>query len=118
MVSAKGRNNLDLGTSDNYEDFIQTDASINPGNTGGPLVNLDGKVIGMNTLINGLNRGLGFAIPSNMLREVGDQIIAKGHVIRPYIGVNIVSLDSETAEDLRLVFQRREKGGDRECHPA
>ena len=75
VVSAKGRNKLELGSNDNYEDYIQTDASINPGNSGGPLVNLDGKVIGMNTLINGINRGLGFAIPSNMLREVGDQLI-------------------------------------------
>ena len=110
VVSAKGRNNLDLGTSDNYEDFIQTDASINPGNSGGPLVNLDGKVMGMNTLINGLNRGLGFAIPSNMLREVGDQIIAKGHVTRPYIGVIIVSLDSETAENYGAYFNGVKKG--------
>ncbi len=99
VVSAKGRNNLDLGPTDNYEDFIQTDASINPGNSGGPLVNLDGKVMGMNTLINGLNRGLGFAIPSNMLREVGDQIIAKGRVTRPYIGVRILSLNSDRATD-------------------
>lgn len=110
VVSAKGRNNLDLGTSDNYEDFIQTDASINPGNSGGPLVNLDGKVMGMNTLINGLNRGLGFAIPSNMLREVGDQIIAKGRVTRPYIGVKIVSLDSETAEAYGSYFSGVKKG--------
>ena len=110
VVSAKGRNNLDLGTSDNYEDFIQTDASINPGNSGGPLVNLDGKVMGMNTLINGLNRGLGFAIPSNMLREVGDQIIAKGHVMRPYIGVIIVSLDSDNADNYGAYFSGVKKG--------
>ena len=63
VVSAKGRNKLELGSAENYEDYIQTDASINPGNSGGPLVNLDGKVIGMNTLINGLNRGLGFRHP-------------------------------------------------------
>ena len=110
VVSAKGRNNLDLGTTDNYEDFIQTDASINPGNSGGPLVNLDGKVIGMNTLINGLNRGLGFAIPSNMLREVGDQIIARGHVVRPYIGVRVLSLDSEAAENYSAYFGPAKKG--------
>ena len=110
IVSAKGRNNLDLGTSDNYEDFIQTDASINPGNSGGPLVNLDGKVMGMNTLINGLNRGLGFAIPSNMLREVGDQIIAKGRVVRPYIGVIILSLDTEVGEDYASYFSGVKKG--------
>ena len=110
VVSAKGRNNLDLGTTDNYEDFIQTDASINPGNSGGPLVNLDGKVIGMNTLINGLNRGLGFAIPSNMLREVGEQLITRGHVVRPYIGVRIIALDSEEAEKYGAYFSAAKTG--------
>ena len=110
VVSAKGRDNLELGTSDNLEDFIQTDASINPGNSGGPLVNLDGKVIGMNTLINGLNRGLGFAIPSNMLREVGDQIINKGHVVRPYIGAFIESVNEETADKYGTLFNGVKKG--------
>ena len=111
VVSAKGRNRLDLaGSGDNYEDYIQTDASINPGNSGGPLVNLDGKVIGMNTLINGLNRGLGFAIPSNMLREVGDQLIHNGRVIRPYIGVRIVSVDEDTPERFGTVFNGVKKG--------
>ena len=113
VVSAKGRNQrqLDLEASnDNYEDYIQTDASINPGNSGGPLVNLDGKVIGMNTLINGQNRGLGFAIPSNMLREVGDQLIHAGRVIRPYIGVRIVSVDEDTPSRFGGVFNGVKKG--------
>ena len=109
VVSAKGRNRLDLGSADNYEDYIQTDASINPGNSGGPLVNLDGKVIGMNTLINGLNRGLGFAIPSNMLREVGDQLIHSGRVIRPYIGVRMETLD-EAVEFYGPIFGDVKKG--------
>ena len=107
VVSAKDRQ---LGISpDAYEDYIQTDASINPGNSGGPLVDLDGKVIGMNTLINGLNRGLGFAIPSNMLREVGDQIIHAGHVVRPYIGVRIETLD-EAVEKYGPIFGGVKKG--------
>ncbi len=110
VVSAKGRNKLEIGSNDNYEDYIQTDASINPGNSGGPLVNLDGKVIGMNTLINGLNRGLGFAIPSNMLREVGDQLIHAGRVIRPYIGVRIVSVDEDTPDRFGNVFNGVKKG--------
>jgi serine protease Do len=110
VVSAKGRNKLDLGTPDNYEDYLQTDASINPGNSGGPLVDLDGKVIGMNTLINGLNRGLGFAIPSNMLRETGDQLIHSGRVVRPYIGVRILSVDDETPERDGAVFSGVKKG--------
>ena len=104
VVSAKGRNKLDVPNTENYEDYIQTDASINPGNSGGPLVNLDGKVIGMNTLINGLNRGLGFAIPSNMLRDVGDQLIHNGRVIRPYIGVLIRSVNEDTPEQYGNLF--------------
>ena len=107
VVSAKDRQ---LGMMpDGYEDYIQTDASINPGNSGGPLVDLDGKVIGMNTLINGLNRGLGFAIPSNMLRDVGDQLIHAGHVVRPYIGVRIETLD-EAVENYGPVFGLVKKG--------
>ena len=111
VVSAKGRNKLDpQANNDSYEDYIQTDASINPGNSGGPLVNLDGKVIGMNTLINGLNRGLGFAIPSNMLREVGDQLIHVGRMVRPYIGVRITSIGEDTAEHYGTIFNGVKKG--------
>ena len=107
VVSAKGRH---LGMiSEGYEDYLQTDASINPGNSGGPLVDLDGKVIGMNTLINGLNHGLGFAIPSNMLREVGDQLIHAGHVVRPYIGVRVETLEDVT-EKYGLIFGGVKKG--------
>lgn len=110
VVSAKGRNKLAIGPQDNYEDYLQTDASINPGNSGGPLVDLDGKVIGMNTLINGFNRGLGFAIPSNMLRETGDQLIHSGRVIRPYIGVRILSIGDDTAERFGAIFKGLKKG--------
>jgi Do/DeqQ family serine protease len=110
VVSAKGRNKLAIGPQDNYEDYLQTDASINPGNSGGPLVDLDGKVIGMNTLINGFNRGLGFAIPSNMLRETGDQLIRSGRVIRPYIGVRILSIGDDTAERFGAIFKGLKKG--------
>lgn len=88
-VSAKGRSNLGSTT---YEDYIQTDAFINPGNSGGPLLDVDGKVVGMNTLINGIGRGLAFAIPSNMLREVSDQLIADGKITRPYLGIRIETL--------------------------
>ena len=111
VVSAKGRNKLDpAANADKYEDYIQTDAAINPGNSGGPLVNLDGKIIGMNTLINGLNRGLGFAIPSNMLREVGDQLIHSGRMVRPYIGVRILSIGDDTVERNGAVFNGVKKG--------
>ncbi len=88
-VSGIGRTSLGLAA---YEDYIQTDASINPGNSGGPLFNLDGEVIGMNTLINGLNRGLGFAIPINLTHEVGQNLLTEGRVVRPWLGVQIRSL--------------------------
>jgi serine protease Do len=88
-VSAKGRANV----IDGYEgaamdqDFIQTDALINPGNSGGPLVNLEGEVIGINTLIRGMHTGIGFAIPSNLAREIAEQLISEGKFIRPYLGI-------------------------------
>lgn len=100
-VSGKGRTNLQ--NSDQhvmYEEYIQTDASINPGNSGGPLLDLEGKVIGMNTLINGINRGLGFAIPVNMVDDVGKELINKGRVTRPWLGIRIESLsDSRDLKD-------------------
>ncbi len=93
-VSGKGRTNLLGATSANviFEDYIQTDAFINPGSSGGPLFDVDGRVIGMNTLINGLGRGLAFAIPSNMLVDVSAELIAKGRVQRPWLGIRIESL--------------------------
>jgi S1-C subfamily serine protease len=98
-VSGKGRTNLLSAISPTvvYEDYIQTDAFINPGNSGGPLFDVEGKVIGMNTLINGIGRGLAFAIPSNILQEVGTQLINSGRVIRPWLGIRIESL-SQNAE--------------------
>jgi serine protease Do len=91
-VSAKGRGNVVPSFSRNAmmdQDFIQTDANINPGNSGGPLVNIEGEVIGINTLIRGLRLGIGFAIPSNIAREISDQIIATGRFARPMLGVII-----------------------------
>ena len=92
-VSAKGRSNLtSTPTKPMYEDYIQTDAFINPGNSGGPLFDIDGRIIGMNTLINGIGRGLAFAIPSNMLHDVGEELIATGKITRPWLGVRILNL--------------------------
>ena len=89
-VSGKGRITRNAGeTRLMIEDYIQTDTFINPGNSGGPLFDIDGRVIGMNTLINGMSRNLAFAIPANLLREIGDQLIAEGKVTRPWLGIRI-----------------------------
>jgi serine protease Do len=92
VLSAKGRSNL---TDTIYEDYLQTDAAINPGNSGGPLCDLDGRVVGVNTLINGLSRGLSFAIPAKLAREVTTELITNGRVVRPWLGVRISTLGEE-----------------------
>lgn len=105
-VSGKGRNDLSSGEArPMYEDYIQTDAFINPGNSGGPLFDIDGRVIGMNTLINGMSRNLAFAIPSNMLLQIGDQLITGGKISRPWLGIRIESLgeNSPLAEHIKGV---------------
>jgi serine protease Do len=94
IVSATGRSRVGVAT---YEAFIQTDASINPGNSGGPLLNLQGKVIGINTAIVASGQGIGFSIPINMAREVMGQLIAKGRVIRGWLGIVIQDLTSDLA---------------------
>ena len=94
IVSAKGRGNLTSSLARPMcEDYIQTDAFINPGNSGGPLFDIDGRVMGMNTLINGLGRGLAFAIPSNMLNDVGNALIATGHVAHAWPGIQVATPD-------------------------
>jgi len=101
IVSARNR---DIG-SGNYDDFIQTDASINRGNSGGPMFNMDGEVIGVNTMIfspTGTNIGIGFAIPSNQVSHVVDQLKQFGRTRRGWIGVTIQSVTDEVAESLGL----------------
>ena len=85
VVSAKGRS-LQIGGG--YE-FIQTDASINPGNSGGPLCDIEGRVVGINALISGTNRGLGFSLPINTAKDIAEQLMAKGRVVRPWLGIGI-----------------------------
>jgi serine protease Do len=80
-----------------YENFIQTDASINPGNSGGPLFNIHGEVIGINTAIINFAQGIGFAIPSNMTKQVMQQLITRGKVVRAWLGVGIQPLTIELA---------------------
>ncbi|MHB8055094.1 MAG: S1C family serine protease, partial [Candidatus Aminicenantales bacterium] len=106
IISAKGRQ-LGLGESGNYEDFIQTDAAINRGNSGGPLVNLKGQVIGINSNIltpSGGSIGIGFAIPSAMAKKVVVQLKEKGRVVRGRLGVSIMSrpIDQDMQKALNL----------------
>ncbi|HAK07595.1 MAG TPA: hypothetical protein DCO65_10090 [Spartobacteria bacterium] len=108
VVSGKGRNKLLATGGYSISDYLQTDASINPGNSGGPLCDIDGKVIGMNALINGLNRGLGFAIPINMAKEIGNELIAGHKIVRPWLGIRIESLGDDPS--IRDLFKGVEKG--------
>jgi serine protease Do len=105
IVSAKGRGNIMQG--DVYEDFIQTDAAINPGNSGGALLNSAGDLIGINTAIytnsfDRSNKGVGFAIPANMVKRVMSDLIDHGKVLRSWIGVQIQSIDETSAQALNL----------------
>jgi serine protease Do len=100
VISAKGRSNIPLPEGPTYQDFIQTDASINPGNSGGPLVNIKGEVIGINTAIRspvGASVGIGFATPINIAKQISDQLISKGKIVRGYLGV----YPQEITEDLK-----------------
>jgi serine protease Do/serine protease DegQ len=98
IVSALARSGLGIGE---YEDYIQTDASINPGNSGGALVNLRGELVGINTAIfsqSGGNIGIGFAIPTNNVRQVVDQLVQYGEVKRGFLGVELQDLNPELAQ--------------------
>lgn len=102
IVSATERTNMGIV---DYENFIQTDASINPGNSGGALVNLAGELVGINTAIlsrSGGNQGIGFAVPSNMVRPIRDQIAKYGRVRRSYLGVFIQDLTPDLADSLKM----------------
>ena len=106
IVSAKDRGNMGL----DYEDFIQTDAAINPGNSGGALVDADGRLIGINTMIlsrTGGNQGIGFAIPINLAHDVMGSLVKDGHVTRGYLGVMIQDLTPALAAE----FKVKETGG-------
>ena len=108
IVSAIGRSGLRLGP-DSYQDFIQTDAAINVGNSGGALINLKGELVGINTAIftgGGGNIGIGFAIPINMARQVMDQLLTHGEIQRGRIGVQIQDLTPEIAEALGTTYQK------------
>jgi len=105
IISAKGRNINILGGGASIESFIQTDAAVNPGNSGGALVNTAGELIGINTAIiteSGSYEGYSFAVPSNLVQKVIRDLREFGHVQRAYLGVSIQDLDSETAREVGL----------------
>jgi len=107
IVSAVGRANVGIAE---YEDFIQTDAAINPGNSGGAMVNVKGELVGINTAIfstSGGYQGIGLAIPSDMAKDVMDSLIAKGKVVRGWLGVSVQSITPELAKQFNL---KEEKG--------
>jgi serine protease Do len=99
VLSAKGRGAIGMNA---IEDYLQTDASINPGNSGGPLCDLQGDVLGINTMIIGRGQGIGFAVPSNMAQRVATQILKTGRVTRAWLGVGVQDLSPELAGAMRL----------------
>ncbi|HZK44231.1 MAG TPA: trypsin-like peptidase domain-containing protein [Syntrophomonadaceae bacterium] len=103
LISAKGR---PMQIEDReYKNLIQTDAAINPGNSGGPLLNTNGEVIGINTAVNANAQGIGFAIPINTAKEVLNELIVEGKVIRPYIGIRYQAVDKELADYLKIPLE-------------
>ncbi|MFM8273580.1 MAG: S1C family serine protease, partial [Gemmata sp.] len=108
IISATDRGQISLGSTIRIKEFLQTDAAINPGSSGGPLVDLDGKVVGINTAIaskSGSNSGVSFSIPANLVKRISAQLIEKGVVTRGYLGVQLASA-LEPAEALRLGLNR------------
>jgi S1-C subfamily serine protease len=108
IISATDRGQISLGSTIRIKEFIQTDAAINPGSSGGPLVDLDGKVVGINTAIasqSGNNTGVSFSIPANLVKRVASQLFDKGKVTRGYLGVQLATT-IEPAEALRLGLLR------------
>lgn len=100
IISALGRS-IDAENKP-ISNLIQTDAAINPGNSGGPLLNINGEVVGVNVAIRGDGQNIGFAIPSEVFSEVSKQLIAQGHVSRPYLGIKMQIMDEAMAQALGL----------------
>jgi len=105
IISALGRNNV-MSSLNTYQNFIQTDAAINPGNSGGALLNMDGELIGINAAIASgggrANAGIGFAIPSAMVKKVMDDLIDKGYVVRSFLGIYMQDINEDLYETLDL----------------
>ncbi|MBP0022616.1 MAG: trypsin-like peptidase domain-containing protein [Roseofilum sp. SID2] len=100
IISATGRSSAQVGIPDKRVSFIQTDAAINPGNSGGPLLNQNGEVIGINTAIIQGAQGLGFSIPINTAQNIADQLVSKGQVDHPYLGIQMVTLTPDLQKEI------------------
>ena len=100
IISATGRSSSQVGVPDKRVNFIQTDAAINPGNSGGPLLNAAGEIIGINTAIRADAQGLGFAIPIETAQRVANQLLAKGEVQHPFLGIQMAGLTPALKEQL------------------
>jgi serine protease Do len=108
IISARDRGQVSLGSTIRIKDFLQTDAAINPGSSGGPLVNLDGEIVGINTAIashSGSNSGVAFAIPINLVKRVVRQLYDRGQVARGYLGVHLAN-SLEPADAIKLGLDR------------
>jgi S1-C subfamily serine protease len=107
IISAKGRDIKIIKGGRSIESFIQTDAAVNPGNSGGALVDVNGKLIGINSAIatpTGTFAGYSFAIPVNLVKRICDDLIAFGEYKRPYLGADIATMDTEVADALKIDF--------------
>src|SRR5262245_15800843 len=119
IISARDRGQVSLGTTIRIKEFLQTDAAINPGSSGGPLVNVDGEVIGINTAIaspSGSNSGIAFSIPINLVKNIAVQLLEKGRVTRGYLGVQL-SPGFESAEAVKLGLTRAQGALVDSVHP-
>jgi S1-C subfamily serine protease len=108
IISARERGQVSLGNTIRIKDFLQTDAAINPGSSGGPLLNMNGEVIGINTAIashSGSNSGVAFSIPVNLVKRVAAQLLEKGSVSRGYLGMQLAQ-SFEPADALKLGLDR------------
>ena len=119
IISATARGQISLGSTIRIKEFLQTDAAINPGSSGGPLVGMDGRVVGINTAIasqSGNNTGVAFSIPANLVKRVAVQLLEKGVVTRGYLGVQLAPTLAP-AEALRLGLNRVSGGLVEIVHP-
>jgi serine protease Do len=107
VVSAKGRTVVLNEEDQPLRNMIQTDASINPGNSGGPLLDSNGKIIGLNNAIAIKSQGIGFAIPSNTVRYIAEQLLQKGYVTRPGLGIAYIHFTPENIDELENYIQRK-----------